>query len=183
MIPDWIISDTHWNHEKIVAFTNRPAEHNELMQENWRDLVRHGDTVLHLGDVAMGQREAWAKMPGWLPGKVLLIPGNHDYKDRVKYMQERWGWYVLWGGLQFEYKGWLITFSHYPANAILNDNPQGNTDLRIVRSLPSGILSVHGHMHDRPAPSPRHLNVCVEWMDYQPQRLTDLLDAKLAEIS
>ena len=32
-----------------------------------------------------------------------------------------------------------------------------------------------GHLHGVPAPSPQHLNVCVERTDYAPVRLDQLL--------
>ena len=40
-----------------------------------------------------------------------------------------------------------------------------------LRRVPLTAINVHGHLHGVPAPSPRHLNVCVERTNYAPVRL------------
>jgi|SRR5579859_934969 len=161
---DWIISDTHFNHSNIVRYCNRPVNHNWLMQQNWRRIVGPEDTVLHLGDVLMGSSSVWAKSPGWLPGKVTVLSGNHDSKAKVDFMTSTWGWRFR-PDFTINYRGRYITFSHYP-----------------VENLADGTLNVHGHIHNRPSRSSRHVNVCVEVMDYKPVHLQSFLDQQLSRL-
>jgi len=50
--------------------------------------------------------------------------------------------------------------------------------------VPHGAVSVHGHIHDKPTPTPnRHINVSVEQLGYAPANLKDvrLLARRLLE--
>lgn len=69
----WLISDTHFGHEKIIEYTGRPfknaAEMDQCIADNWADCVKPQDLVYHLGDVA------WR-----LPGSHLFgsLPGTNN---------------------------------------------------------------------------------------------------------
>ena len=77
--PDtWIISDTHFYHENIGRYCNRPENWQELIIKNWNDRIAPGDTVLHLGDFALGKKIHFELLTGILNGKMFLIQGNHD---------------------------------------------------------------------------------------------------------
>lgn len=76
------------------------------------------------------------------------------------------GWVIL-DPFSFAYRDHLICFTHEPM-------PE--------EELLLGALNVHGHIHSQPGPSPRHLNTCVEMLDYSPVPLRPLLDAKIAEL-
>ena len=51
-------SDTHFFHEGIIRFCNRPfgsvEEMNETLIRNWNEKVPEDGTVFHLGDFAFG---------------------------------------------------------------------------------------------------------------------------------
>ena len=78
----FIISDTHFGHEKIIQYCNRPFSSVEKMDkaliQNWNETVSNKDTVLHLGDVGLGNKEYIKEIIGKLNGKKILILGNHD---------------------------------------------------------------------------------------------------------
>lgn len=170
-----------FNHVNIVEYAGRPANHNELIQQNWRKLVRPEDTVLHLGDVLMGRRELWPSMPGWLPGKVTVLnSGNHDEPHKRKFMEEEWGWTFVDEFLTL-YKDYVVMFSHYPWGAIRDRDPNStsNTDLTFEKMPEGKTLSVHGHIHEKPDPSLNYINVSVERMQYRPVNLQQLLDARI----
>ena len=87
MVPDntlevtpytWIISDTHFFHENIGRYCNRPENWQELIIKNWNDLISPGDDVLHLGDFALGKKSNFELLTGMLNGRLFLIRGNHD---------------------------------------------------------------------------------------------------------
>lgn len=80
---EWIISDTHFGHHNIIDFCNRPFQSlthmDETMITRWCGTVGPDDIIYHLGDVghATGQYDL-AKVVARLPGRKILIRGNHD---------------------------------------------------------------------------------------------------------
>jgi calcineurin-like phosphoesterase family protein len=78
-------SDTHFFHEGIIKFCNRPFESVEEMNEtlirNWNETVPKDGTVFHLGDFAFGGWREWMSAYNRLNGKIYLILGNHDLKN------------------------------------------------------------------------------------------------------
>ena len=161
---DWIISDTHFYHDNIIRYAGRPKNHVELMLRNWRNLVMPDDTVLHLGDVLMNREELW-KGIGWLPGKVsVLSTGNHDEPHKKQWIQRNWDWKFI-PEFTIEYRGYDILFSHYPEE-----------------TLPPHSINVHGHIHQLEDPSPFHINVSIERMDYRPMKLREILDKRIGEL-
>lgn len=78
-------SDTHFFHEGIIKFCNRPFESVEEMNEtlirNWNETVPEDGTVFHLGDFAFGGWREWMSAYNRLNGKIYLILGNHDMKN------------------------------------------------------------------------------------------------------
>ena len=74
----WIISDTHFFHENIGRYCNRPENWQELIISNWNNLISPEDTVLHLGDFALGKKSNFELLTDTLNGRLFLIQGNHD---------------------------------------------------------------------------------------------------------
>lgn len=74
-------SDTHFGHENILKFCNRPfssvEEMNEALIANWNAKVRGNDTVFILGDMFFRIADAEPILMR-LKGKKRLILGNHD---------------------------------------------------------------------------------------------------------
>jgi calcineurin-like phosphoesterase family protein len=90
----FVISDTHFRHSAILSFKDRNGDPvrghlfadvdamDEHMIERWNSVVKQGDVVYHLGDVAILKTqsdEQWFKK-NWarLNGSKRLIVGNHD---------------------------------------------------------------------------------------------------------
>ena len=76
----YFTSDTHFSSNRVFNYNFRPfdnvAEMDEQLIDNWNSLVSKNDTVYHLGD--FGDYNVVKK----LNGKVILILGNYEYKDR-----------------------------------------------------------------------------------------------------
>lgn len=83
--------DTHFGHENIIKYSNRPfatvREMNEAMIDNWNSVVSPRDTVFHLGDLffAQGSGRERVSERHWqrsiierLNGTIHLVVGNHD---------------------------------------------------------------------------------------------------------
>jgi calcineurin-like phosphoesterase family protein len=123
----WLITDTHFNHNKLHTEGWRPADFHQRILDNWKALVHHEDTVYHLGDVIMGRAAELAGIMASLPGTKYLVRGNHDMEPTAWYLKRGFS-FVATGILRHEV--WL---THRPAE-----------------TLPSGaLLNVHGHLHDR----------------------------------
>lgn len=83
LLRTFFISDTHFGHANIIAFSKRPFEDLAHMRstlvQKWRETVQPDDYVFHLGDFAMGpiNEETMASLYS-LPGRKILVAGNHD---------------------------------------------------------------------------------------------------------
>lgn len=80
----WFTSDTHFGHENIIRYCNRPfhnaQEMNAELIHRWRETVPEDGIVFHLGDFAHGSSRLWNDILCALPGRKYLILGNHDMK-------------------------------------------------------------------------------------------------------
>ena len=56
-------SDTHFGHENILKFCNRPfssiEDHDLALINNWNSVIGNDDTVFHLGDFCFGNTTKW----------------------------------------------------------------------------------------------------------------------------
>lgn len=89
MINTWYISDSHFNHNRIIDYCNRPfnsvEDMNETMIKRWNSVVKKDDIVWHLGDFALGDKEYITNIVNQLNGKIKLIKGNHDTHNNQWY--------------------------------------------------------------------------------------------------
>jgi calcineurin-like phosphoesterase family protein len=103
----------------------RPADFQQQIIRNWRKIVMPEDTVFHLGDVILSRPSELAVINASLPGKKILIRGNHD--------RESDGWYER-AGFAFVAQAVLV------GGVYLTHAPQV--------TLPDGaVINVHGHLH------------------------------------
>ena len=170
----FLISDTHFNHVNILNFTNYAGEKvrpefatvedmNEYMIEKWNSVVRDNDVVYHLGDVHFGaskNEKSNRSILSRLRGRKYLIVGNHDdLTDPVLY--ESFKKVTYWNYL----KEHDVSLSHIPLHESTLREGKGG----------SKTVNVHGHIHRNPPPTDSHINVSVEWINYTPVELTELL--------
>lgn len=158
----WFISDTHFGHSNFLNFTDANGEKirrfdnvdqmDDLMITNWNERIKPGDRVYHLGDVAMGG-PAVSKIMNKLHGSKRLIVGNHDIikGDLVNYFHKISMWRV--------FREYDFVCSHVP---LREDN--------MITTF-----NLHGHIHQNPSPSHRHMNLCVEHTSYRPLHLDEIL--------
>ena len=155
----WIISDTHFFHENIGRYCDRPDCWQEMIIENWNRLIQPEEIVFHVGDLALGKKEMAEGLVPLLNGKVYLMRGNHDQRSNSFY--QRMGIALVPDPYQMDHiSGLKLTFSHRP-----------------IVPLEPGMFNLHGHIHNSPAPilGQRHINLCVEVRDYRPWRLEEIL--------
>jgi calcineurin-like phosphoesterase family protein len=161
----WVISDTHFGHENIIKYCNRPFEDinhmDEYMIERWNSVVKPGDKVYHLGDVYMGSGERMAKNFPRLNGKKRLVLGNHDDLKR-KMGEIRLGDVFEKIYLFRAFKEFGLMLTHVPVH---RDS--------IIRAG-EGAINIHGHIHDNPSPKGPYRCVCVEQIEYTPINIEEL---------
>lgn len=175
----WLISDTHFSHENIIRFCDRPFANSREMDEKliewWNQFVQLQDHVYHLGDVTTRrggsvEREWFVRLIKRLNGHKRLILGNHDHFPTKTYLDA--GFEKIRGTGQ-----WLdgLLLSHYPIHPL---------------SLGRAKACVHGHIHQNPSPTPHvidpitngkrrvqpYVNVCVEATNYHPISLEEVKD-------
>jgi calcineurin-like phosphoesterase family protein len=167
--PFFIISDTHWGHQNIIKYCNRPHYHEELMIANWRRIVRNRHTILHLGDLMMGGDEYYHyfknNVAPKLTGNKYIILGNHDKR---KYDYEELGFTVI-KPFTIKYRNHNVSFDHYPKLFDVHDNTS---------------LHVHGHIHNHTYSRNEtnrwgNINVSVEVVDYKPKSIARLLNKEI----
>ena len=147
----YVISDTHFYHENIIKYCNRPfstvKSMNDFILDSWIDTVKPGDIDYHLGDVVMGN--ANYDIIKKLNGRKRLVVGNHDDIMKVgKYFQKVMLWRM--------FPEWNLVLTHIPID--LSDK----TETRKYN------YNVHGHIHDKTSPTNKHFNVSVEKINYKP---------------
>lgn len=138
----WFTSDTHFFHENILKFCNRPfrnVEHmNECLIEAWNSLIGPDDTVFHLGDFCWGGSANWTSILQRLNGHIHLIIGNHDVKNLrshyLKYFES------ISFQKQITVEGRKIYLNHYPLL----------TWGGIYRREEDQIWQLFGHVHSGP---------------------------------
>lgn len=80
----YFTSDTHFGHNNIIDYQNRPFkdadEMDETLIENWNRVVPENGIVYHLGDFALSSSERAGKILDQLNGReIYLIKGNHEH--------------------------------------------------------------------------------------------------------
>lgn len=154
---NYVTSDTHFGHARIIELCDRPFRdleemHSELIRR-WNAVVDPEDTVLHLGDLALGEREHSIGLTAALNGRKLIVPGNHDVfwshyrasennKARNFALLERAGWEVLPEEFSAVLDGREVLISHFP---YADDSPGEDPNLLPVYA---GLPLIHGHTHD-----------------------------------
>lgn len=82
-----IITDTHFGHDSLKLFGLRQNDYEEKIISNWQEKVAAGDTVIHLGDLGVPfEKNAKNINIALLPGKKILLRGNHDKETHEYYM-------------------------------------------------------------------------------------------------
>lgn len=134
----WFTSDLHFQHKRIVEFTNRKIvttqeDHDEWLIDLWNKQVATSDRVYHLGDFCFSRNAAdWSKIIKRLNGQKFFIKGNHDSSDVLKFAEKNMN--LVW----YDYKQIKIdkqdvVLFHFP---ILSWEKQRY-----------GSFHLHGHSH------------------------------------
>jgi len=80
-------ADQHFGHANIIKYTNRPfdsvEEMDEILIQNWNEVVKPNDTVWFLGDFAF-KADAGVYLDR-LNGNINIVWGNHDKSAKANH--------------------------------------------------------------------------------------------------
>lgn len=169
----WLISDTHFGHEKTCTVFKREdgsplrpfscaEEMDEYMIKAWNERVKPTDKVYHCGDVVINRKSL--SVLSRLNGDKVLIRGNHDiFKDDEyrQYFRELRAYHVMNG----------IILSHIPIHTDsigrFGCNIHGHLHANRVRKA-RGVDVKTGQILYSNEIDPRYHSVCVEMTDFAP---------------
>lgn len=166
----WCISDTHWLHRNMLKYepirTTLPYDVDRYMVDQWQQYVKPEDTILHLGDLALGDPDDFANISRGLTGhRFMLDTGNHDLDKKRKRTRQ---WYadhgfVMLPEFSIDFQGWTIEFTHRPQYPLTTDK----------------TINAHGHVHSKSKNNARMINFSVEVIDFRPVWLPDVLQQRI----
>lgn len=180
---DFFTADTHFGHENVISYCNRPFEDvlemNDILIQNWNAVVQPGDTVFHLGDFALGPKHFWRSYREALNGRIIYILGNHDtvvpiqrFNSMVVLARD----FTAMTSIYHAPTGESIGLAHIPTG-----DPIDNRGY--VRPICNEVVDYHfcGHVHDawkeRTVDGIRCINVGVDVWDYTPRTLEEILES------
>lgn len=166
----WVVSDTHFYHDNIIKYCNRPyanaIEMNEDMIAKWNAVVGKDDIVWHLGDFAFGSKDHVKEIVSRLNGRINLVMGNHDH-HKVSFYYE--------SGFHRVYDHPVVVSNFF----ILSHEP--------MQWVKDGDVyaSIYGHVHSQEMYKDFTSNsfcACVERIGYAPIRWTDMLEKMKSQV-
>lgn len=183
----YFISDTHFYHENIINLNPkvRFKGFEAVILNNLLEVLKEDDVLYHLGDFTWHFEDKNGFLNMWksLPGKKVLIMGNHDRnKSKLKgFFDEVYDFHKI-----LEYKGRKILLSHYPAkDPITTRYPERQELVREIYFKENCDLLIHGHVHWN-----EHglvcackdlgvncVNVNIEWHNYRPLGEEEILES------
>lgn len=157
-MPTYFTSDTHFGHDKIIEYCERPFkgawEMDRVLVERWNSVVQAGDTVYHMGDFAFGNGAFWKATRSRLNGSICLIRGNHDTQIPNGLFQWVKDYYEL------ALEGHKAVLSHYGMRT-------WHHDLR-------GVWQLYGHSHGKLPSYGKSTDVGVDVWDFTPVSIEQL---------
>jgi len=159
----WIITDTHFGHEKMYEYCDRPVGFEEKILRSM-SVVGVYDIVIHLGDVCIGNDDDWHRRfkLSITGAKRWLIRGNHDRKSNSWYHDR--GWDFVGDRIDLSVFGKKIILTHAP---VFEEGEYTN---------------IHGHFHNKPGrpqegePYDERNKLFYIEHDYKPIKLRNLVE-------
>ena len=173
----WLLSDTHWGHERIIGYCTRPfvdaIEMNIALETLHNKFVSPDDIYIDVGDMSAGlkqSKDAFGEYLGRLNGHKLLIRGNHDYQTD--------DWYKGHGFLDVRdhFYAKNVLFAH--CHGIISDTYMNKLILETnaLQLHYKPVLTIHGHDHRTEIPEyPAHFNCASDRHSFTPFTLRDAL--------
>jgi len=158
----WFSADWHNLHDNIRRYCERPFPNVNIQKEelldNHNSLVKPGDVVNFLGDIAMTEEGAISALEN-MNGQINFIVGNHDFKfisTIRKYCK------VVIPLMDIKINGQKITLCHYA--------------MRVWNCSHYGAWNFHGHSHGSLPPIGLQYDVGVDNNNFKPVSFDELVE-------
>lgn len=174
------IADWHYNHKNVLAFDNRPfnfiEEMNEVLIQRWQSAVKPEDTVYVLGDMFWCSELKAIPVLQQLPGKKVLIRGNHDTTKKPEFVAE---FEAIHDYLEVEDNGRHVVLCHYPMPCFKNHyygwvhlyaHVHTSFEWNMMEHIKQQMTALYDkqcHMFN--------VGAMMPWMDYTPRTLDEVL--------
>lgn len=157
-------SDTHFGHENIIKYANRPFENAQDMDDaliyNINQTCKPTDFLFHLGDWGWRNKERNYDLASKVNCNMILLLGNHD-DSRMRICPY---FLQIENYMEIIVDGQYIVLMHYP---ILSWNRQHKEKYSIM---------LHGHCHGNIFEDDQRMDVGVDCHDYVPISLATVLE-------
>ena len=108
----WITTDTHFNHEAIKKYCDRPDDCEKRILKGF-EVIKSQDILIHLGDICIGNdAEVHERHINPIKCRKILVRGNHDRKSTTWYLTH--GWDFVCEKFSLKRCDKQILFSHWP---------------------------------------------------------------------
>jgi len=149
--PIFFTSDTHFGHQNVIKYSNRPFrdkwDMDEQLISRWNAKVPENAIVYHLGDFSFSQPERTLEVANQLNGTIRFIRGNHDRGIKGP-ITRRFEWIKDLAEVRSP-DGRKLVLCHYP--------------LTTWNQSHRGSWMLHGHCHGNlRAPASTRLDVGVD---------------------
>lgn len=158
-----ITSDTHFGHNNVITYCNRPFKDSDhmdtVMVDNWNNIVDQNTKILHLGDWCFRGTGHKQTIQSRLNGYKIIVKGNHD-PSRLQLVQ-KFGFQEAYREIEGKIveTGQTFYMCHIP-----NTEKAKQYDLHFC-----------GHVHLLFVQSGNIINVGADHWDYKPQTLRTIL--------
>lgn len=153
---------------------------NRTLIENWNAKVGPQDTVIVVGDVALGKVKESLENVRELNGDKYLVPGNHDKcwmghkKIRASdaEMYREVGFTILPGEFMSPAPPFNIKICHFPT---MGDTYTDDRYPEFRPTLGPNEWLIHGHVHNLWKINGHQINVGVDVWDFYPVSAEDIM--------
>lgn len=150
----WFTADTHFGHSNIIKYCNRPfndeKEQDYKIIQRFNEVLRPGDRLYHLGDVAHSSCNIKAILDQLNVNEIHLIWGNHDKPALLKHKK-------------------IVSYSDIKAITIGNDRiVMFHYPMRSWNGRGHGAYQLYGHVHGQMPGIGRSMDVGVDTNDFYP---------------
>ena len=136
------IADLHIGSQRIIDLCHRPFndvdEQDHVIATNWRNAVNEDDAVYILGDVAEGDYERTIRILSPLPGRKILVVGNHDDEESLSHYRQTGLFEKIMVYGKIEIEGKKVILFHYP--------------IMDWEDRQFGSILIYGHIHNKDLP-------------------------------
>jgi len=158
----WFTSDHHNLHKSIIENCGRPFENvkeqQQCLLDNHNSLVKPGDTVHILGDIAM-KKEGAISLLEKMNGQKYFVLGNHDRKFINEIKKYCINVRVI---RDIKINGQKITLCHYA--------------MRVWNCSHHGAWELYGHSHGTLPPLGKSYDVGVDNNNFKPVSFEEIVE-------